>query len=348
MQDTRLEIYPGDIRLLVERQSTGNMCYVKNASLKELGIDSAFFSAEEDLVLNTPLIFSLQFKRHHLDIEIIVEKSSRQDNIIDDKSAIHYIVRIDKDDREEVKAFLENYVNGISYEKAHTILTAYFLTSNKEQKNICEIFSSMVFFFSKIETYEGKKTVVVSILEEVIYMLDAEGATVYSINTENECLEVYSSLDPKDVLLDANDQQQGHVEKAFTTRSPSYCEKKSFIAHPFFNKEGESIGVVKISRRRGSKDFSENDEWIIKLLCLVLSSLFRDSASSCKDTINSLPIDMKIACDNKLSLKKKLSFIEKEIILQEIKRQHGNKSLAARKIGISREALRKKLHKTAA
>ena len=44
-----------------------------------------------------------------------------------------------------------------------------------------------------------------------------------------------------------------------------------------------------------------------------------------------------------INLKDRLAIIEKEMIELEIKRSNGNKSKAAKEMGISREALRKKL-----
>ncbi len=47
--------------------------------------------------------------------------------------------------------------------------------------------------------------------------------------------------------------------------------------------------------------------------------------------------------DHNIALKDRVALIEREMILQEIKRCNGNKSKAAKEMGISREALRKKL-----
>jgi Nif-specific regulatory protein len=53
--------------------------------------------------------------------------------------------------------------------------------------------------------------------------------------------------------------------------------------------------------------------------------------------------DMPFVNDHEIALKDRLSLIERELILSEIKRNNGNKSQAAKVMGISREALRKKL-----
>src|SRR5690606_25531483 len=47
--------------------------------------------------------------------------------------------------------------------------------------------------------------------------------------------------------------------------------------------------------------------------------------------------------DHHIALKDRVALVEREMILQEIKRCNGNKSKAAKEMGISREALRKKL-----
>lgn len=53
--------------------------------------------------------------------------------------------------------------------------------------------------------------------------------------------------------------------------------------------------------------------------------------------------DIPFASDHSVVLKDRLALIERQMILAEIKRNNGNKSKAAREMGISREALRKKL-----
>jgi Nif-specific regulatory protein len=47
--------------------------------------------------------------------------------------------------------------------------------------------------------------------------------------------------------------------------------------------------------------------------------------------------------DYHVSLKNRVALVEREMILAEVKRNNGNKSKAAKEMGISREALRKKL-----
>lgn len=53
--------------------------------------------------------------------------------------------------------------------------------------------------------------------------------------------------------------------------------------------------------------------------------------------------DLPYVSDHNISLKDRVAIVEREMILSEIKRNNGNKSKAAIEMGISREALRKKL-----
>ena len=53
--------------------------------------------------------------------------------------------------------------------------------------------------------------------------------------------------------------------------------------------------------------------------------------------------DIPFVCDHNVALKDRLALVEREMIIAEIKRFNGNKSKAAKSMGISREALRKKL-----
>tara|TARA_R110002072_G_scaffold64203_4_gene159606 strand:+ start:50782 stop:52749 length:1968 start_codon:yes stop_codon:yes gene_type:complete len=72
---------------------------------------------------------------------------------------------------------------------------------------------------------------------------------------------------------------------------------------------------------------------------------FEDSASPLVDTTAKQRIfgDLPFVADFKIQLKDRLAIVEREMIINEIKRNNGNKSKAAKEMGISREALRKKL-----
>lgn len=72
---------------------------------------------------------------------------------------------------------------------------------------------------------------------------------------------------------------------------------------------------------------------------------FEDAASPLVDTSAKQRMfgDLPFVGDHRISLKDRLAIIEREMIIAEIKRNNGNKSKAAKEMGISREALRKKL-----
>ena len=53
--------------------------------------------------------------------------------------------------------------------------------------------------------------------------------------------------------------------------------------------------------------------------------------------------DLPFVSDHTIPLKDRLSLIERELIHSEIRRNNGNKSKSAKEMGMSREALRKKL-----
>ena len=53
--------------------------------------------------------------------------------------------------------------------------------------------------------------------------------------------------------------------------------------------------------------------------------------------------EVEFADDHSLPLKERVILVEREMIIAEVKRNKGNKSKAAKSMGISREALRKKL-----
>lgn len=72
---------------------------------------------------------------------------------------------------------------------------------------------------------------------------------------------------------------------------------------------------------------------------------FNNSASPLVDTGAKQRMfgDLPFVSDFNITLKDRLAIVEREMITQEIKRNNGNKSKAAKEMGISREALRKKL-----
>lgn len=74
----------------------------------------------------------------------------------------------------------------------------------------------------------------------------------------------------------------------------------------------------------------------------------KDSASPLVDLSTSKRIfgDLPHVSDHSIALKDRIAIVEREMILSEVKRQNGNKSKAAKSLGISREAIRKKLNYT--
>ena len=72
---------------------------------------------------------------------------------------------------------------------------------------------------------------------------------------------------------------------------------------------------------------------------------FQTSASPLVDTSQKQRMfgDLPFVSDYNIDLKDRLAIVEREMILSEVKRHNGNKSKAAKTMGISREALRKKL-----
>ena len=74
----------------------------------------------------------------------------------------------------------------------------------------------------------------------------------------------------------------------------------------------------------------------------------KDSASPLVDLSTSKRIfgDLPHVSDHSIALKDRIAIVEREMILAEVKRHNGNKSKAAKSLGISREAIRKKLNYT--
>ncbi len=74
----------------------------------------------------------------------------------------------------------------------------------------------------------------------------------------------------------------------------------------------------------------------------------KDSASPLVDLSTNKRIfgDLPHVSDHSIALKDRLAIVEREMILSEVKRHNGNKSKAAKALGVSREAIRKKLNYT--
>ncbi len=74
----------------------------------------------------------------------------------------------------------------------------------------------------------------------------------------------------------------------------------------------------------------------------------KDSASPLVDLSSNKRMfgDLPHVSDYSIALKDRIAIVEREMILAEVKRHNGNKSRAAKSLGISREAIRKKLNYT--
>jgi Nif-specific regulatory protein len=129
-------------------------------------------------------------------------------------------------------------------------------------------------------------------LEEIVRILNGQRATIFLINPESNELEAVAALGIDKELL-RFDYRKGIAGSVFTTgvslnidcktdkvrfseemdRLTGY-DTKSIICSPITNREDKIIGVIEVLNKRNEDRFTAEDEKTMKVLALILSSVF--------------------------------------------------------------------------
>jgi len=302
-----------NLRFLVEKDDDiGNSQYIDDAVLVDVSVTGLGFKTAERLSIGTPLTISLQFKRNHLDLIGRVVRAFSDG--IDDEDII-YGIEIDTD--KKVNKFLESYILSFSSERLKDCLTQSALReSYTKASDGFEIFSLLLSLFKDITKFGDKEGFVESMLEEVIRIMNAQRASIFLINPENNELEAIAALGMNKEELKF-DYRLGVAGAVFTTGSALNIdtdndksfynnafdnkfdfETTSIICHPIHNREDKIIGVIEVINKRNQDRFTVEDEKTMKVLALVFSAVFHSFAPlSEKSMIRrfSSPFDRKFA-----------------------------------------------------
>lgn len=203
----------------------------------------------------------------------------------------------------ELAYFLKDFINRFSSSR----LKEYLLESAVSEKKISakegiELYSLM----SSLYITSSKDPVMESLITAT-EILECELARIYKINLDSHSLEnIYSS---NNELLKDSDYRHGLIGNVFTSSSVinldlrrlekhpyNSHEMKTTLAHPLYNRQHKTIGVIEFLNKNGGKKFTIKDERFIKLVASLISHHFDDFVPNSRITqIEELnPIEKKI------------------------------------------------------
>ena len=278
-----------DLRFLVEQEDNiGNKEYIQDAVLMDISVTGLGFKTIKRLSVGAELHISLQFKRHHIDLTGNVVRAF-SDNIEDD----YIIYGVEIDYEKAINKFLEHYVMSFSVDRLKDCLIDSALKERyTKASDGFEMFSLLLSLFKDITHYGDKEGFIDNMLEEVVRIMNAQRASVFLINPENNELEAVSALGVGKENLKF-DYRLGVAGSVFTTgialnidtekdnarfneefdRKFNY-QTKSIVCHPIHNREDKIIGVIQVLNKRNQDRFTVEDEKTMKVLSLIFSSVF--------------------------------------------------------------------------
>lgn len=278
-----------DLRFLVEKEDDlGNTVYVNDAKLLDISLTGLGFRTKERISVGTGVSISLQFKRHHLDLTGSIVRAFSQS--IGDEDLIY---GVELDPEKGINKFLEHYVHSFSVERLKNCLTDSAIKERyTKASDGFEMFSLLISLFKDITHFGDNEDFVANMLEEVVRLMNAERATVYLINPDNNELEAVCALGVDKETLKF-DYRLGVAGSVFTTGAALNIDvnkdksrfneefdkkfqykTKSIICYPIHNREDKTVGVIQVLNKRNQDRFSVEDEKTMKVSALVFSSVF--------------------------------------------------------------------------
>lgn len=302
-----------DLRFLIEQEdSIGNAHYITDAVLMDISVTGLGFKTQKRLSVGTDVTISLQFKRHHLDLTGSIVRAFSE-SIEDD----FIIYGVELDYEKKIHRFLQNYIHSFSVDRLKECLADSAL--KERYSNIgegFEMFSLLLTLFKDITHFGDKEGFIDNMLEEVVRIMNAQRASVFLINPENNELEAVCALgvDKKSFKFDYRLGVAGSVfttgialnidtEKDKARFNEEFDKKfdfktKSIICHPIHNREDKIIGTIQVINKRNEDRFTVEDEKTMKVLALIFSSVFHSyNPISSKSQIRrfSTPFDREFA-----------------------------------------------------
>lgn len=284
-----------DVQFLVEFENDmGKFEFVEKVKLMDVSMTGIGFTTHFPLPVGTILRCSLQFKRLRFDFGANVVRAFRDVNS-SDTEAMNYGAECDSEDYGNMKRFIEQYIQSLPPERLKDSLIQLALTQHyASEKEGFEMFSLLLSLFKDITQFGNKEKFVESMLEEIVRILNAQRASIFLINTETNELEAVAALGIEKELLKF-DYRKGIAGSVFTTgvslnidtrndkvRFSEEMDKstgfdtRSIICSPISNREDKIIGVIEVLNKRNEDRFTVEDEKTMKVLGLILSSVFHN------------------------------------------------------------------------
>ena len=289
-QSFRVKVEDGDdLRFLVEKDDEmGKSQYINDAKLVDLSVTGLGFKTVERISVGTELTISMQFKKHHLDLNGRVVRAFCDD--IDEDDIIY---GIEIDEEKGVNRFIEQYILSFSSERLKECLIDSTLKERyTKASDGFEMFSLLLSLFKDITHFGDKEGFIDNMLEEVVRVMNAQRASIFLINPETNELEAVNALGMNKETLKF-DYRLGIAGSVFTTGVAlnidtesvrtrfnddfdklSEFKTKSIICHPIHNREDKIIGVIEVINKRNQDRFTVEDEKTMKVLSLIFSSVF--------------------------------------------------------------------------
>ena len=284
-----------DVQFLVEFENEfGKFQFVDKVKLGDVSMTGIGFTTPFPLAVGTVLRCSIQFKRLRFDFGANIVRAFRDVNSTDTET-MNYGAELDSEDYGNMKRFIEQYIQSLPPERLKDSLVQLALTQHyASEKEGFEMFSLLLSLFKDITQFGNKEKFVESMLEEIVRILNAQRASIFLINTETNELEAVAALGiDKDLLK--FDYRKGIAGSVFTTgvslnidtrndkvRFSEEMDKttgfdtRSIICSPISNREDKIIGVIEVLNKRNEDRFTVEDEKTMKVLALILSSVFHN------------------------------------------------------------------------
>lgn len=284
-----------DVMFLVEYENDqGRFEFVEKVKLIDVSMTGIGFVTQCPLAVGTTLRCSLQFKRLRFDFGASIVRAFREIESSSDET-MNYGAELDNEDYGNMKRFIEQYIQSLPPERLKDSLVQLALTQHyASEKEGFEMFSLLLSLFKDITQFGNKEKFVESMLEEIVRILNGQRASIFLINTETNELEAVAALGIDKELLKF-DYRKGIAGSVFTTGvslnidcktdkvrfseemdKVTGFETRSIICSPISNREDKIIGVIEILNKRNEDRFTVEDEKTMKVLALILSSVFHN------------------------------------------------------------------------
>jgi two-component system, NtrC family, response regulator HydG len=282
-----------DVMFLVEHESdSGKFEFIEKVKLIDVSMTGLGFVTSAPLAVGTTLRCSLQFKRLRFDFSASIVRAFHNMGTVNEDS-MNYGAELDPEDYGNMKRFIEQYIQSLPPERLKDSLVKLALTQHyASEKEGFEMFSLLLSLFKDITQFGDKEKFVESMLEEIVRILNGQRATIFLINPESNELEAVAALGIDKELL-RFDYRKGIAGSVFTTgvslnidcktdkvRFSEEMDRltgfdtKSIICSPITNREDKIIGVIEVLNKRNEDRFTAEDEKTMKVLALILSSVF--------------------------------------------------------------------------